>query len=525
MIGGGGISRGLMDGLYRYGMTGFSLILQAGISLYWFWTYPSADEGLHMYNAYRVSLGEWPYLDFFSYITPGTYLIGGGILSLAAGKVVYLRVFMLSLALIEILLMSQVIRVVVGQGGLHALWLAVYVSVTALSATYFSHHNVDHFFFVVMLYIVATRQVSTASYAWLGVLVAADSFVHQAHGFYYFIAVGIYLLTPLSAGQSGRFRYFCAFALPSCILYVLFCWWLVASGSLRTFIDDAIIWVVTIYGKDLAFGIFEDTWFYIGNKTNLVEQGFFLFAKAGVLVGCGTVLCSLFLPKWRKSLQGSQLQIVLLFLAASLGSLQTLHNPAAYFIIFFVAMSVYIVINRPSWILYVLLLCTCVQIIRVASFPMRHAQEYDFTRRPLVRLEQNFLIEGSEVSSLIELVKGLKQNGVQRAVVVGRSPEIYLLTGIKNPTRHDVILPVYLSGAQLAPIVEQVKSEVVIYDRTLQRLERAQDFFDVHHYKAKSGQLAQMAEVELFRQLRLKPLLFETPAFQVYAAGIHLPAL
>lgn len=504
---------------------GVLVALQTVISIYWFWSYPSGDEGLHMYNAYRVSLGEWPYLDFFSYITPGTYLLGGGVLSLAAGKILFLRVFMLSLALIEILLMSQVIKMVVGQGGVHVLWLTVYVSVTALSATYFSHHNVDHFFFVVMLYIVATRQASMASFAWLGVLVAADSFVHQAHGFYYFIAVGMYLLTPLSAGQSNRFRYLCVFTLPSCILYIVFFGWLVVNGSFRTFIDDAIIWVVTIYGKDLAFGMFEDTLFYIRNKTNLVEQGFFLIAKVGVLVGSGIVLCSVVLPEWRKSLQGSRLQLALLLLAASFGSLQTLHNPAAYFIIFFVAMSVYLVTNRPSWILYALLLCTCVQILRVASFPIRHAHEYDFARRPFVKLEQNFLFESSEASSLIELVKGLKRNGVQRAVVVGRSPEIYLLTGVKNPTKYDVILPVYLSGEQLASIAEQVKAEVVIYDRTLQRLEHAQDFFDVHHYKAKSGRLTQMSEVELFRQLRLKPLLFETPAFQVYAAGIHLPAL
>ena len=95
--------------LHRYGILGLFLVLQAVISLYWFWLYPGLDEAVHMYNSYRVSQGELPYRDFFSYITPGTYLLGGGVLSLVSGKIVCLRVLMLGLALGGIVLMDRIL--------------------------------------------------------------------------------------------------------------------------------------------------------------------------------------------------------------------------------------------------------------------------------------------------------------------------------------------------------------------------------------------------------------------------------
>jgi hypothetical protein len=497
------------------------LSLQTIISIYWFWVYPSGDEAVHMYNSYRISQGEWPYVDFFSYLTPGTYLLGGAVLWLTGGKIVYLRVLMMSMALAEIVLMDRVIRSVVNDRRSQILWLTVYVSVTALSASYFSHHNIDHFLFVVLLYVLVAYQKSKTYFAWLGLVVATDSFVHHAHGFYYFVAVSLYLVFLLNERRIAQVRYLGMFVLPILILYIAFVAWLLSKGSLSAFVKDAILWVLNVYGKDLAFGIFEDTLFYLETESNVTEQAFFLVAKIGILMALMVMALSVVVPLRRNLLRENEMLIVMLLLAAGVGSLQTLHNPVAYYVLFFVAMGVYLGSNRPRWIPYALLLCTCIQVIRVVSFPVRHAEEYNSSHRQLVSLGQNYLTNSPEAAALVELSNRLKENGVDKAVVVGRSPEVYLLAGIRNPTRHDVVLPIYLTEEQLKPVEAEVRSGTVIYDRTLEKLQQARDFFDVHHYKKDPRRLEWMAQSGLFQEIRRKPLLFQTSQYEVY--GVEAP--
>ncbi len=493
-----------------------ALVLQTLISWYWLWEIPAGDESIHIYNAYRVAGAQWPYKDFFSYVTPGTYLLGGMALSLFGGKIIVLRVMMLLMALATIILVYKIANKYVKVPHFRSLLIIVYVSVTASSATYFSHHNIDNFLFAVILYIALNANESKRWLLWLGLAVGVDSLVNQVHGFYYFTAVVLYLV--FFSGQDRKIvtQQLLSFVLPIVAVHSVFFGALVLSGSFGAFFSDAILWNLTSYKNNLAFGPFEDNVFFLQNHYNAAEQILLILTKIGIIASTAYLFYRLFVVRDIHSMGRAMSLGGLIVLAFGLGHVQTLHNAVSYYILFFLALYLFMCKESNRWVLYVLVICTSIQVLRVVSFPVRHYQDYVRTQQQLVQIRNSDVRRSPQAESINEIIDVIYSMGIERAIVVGRSPEIYCLAGIDNPTRYDVILPRYLTEAQLEDVVAEIDDNIVIYDRILEKIRQSDDFFDTHHYKKTPSIWKEMQDANLFERMRDKKSIYETARFVIY---------
>lgn len=500
-----------------------ALALQLIISFHFLWYLPSGDEALHIYNAYRVYGGELPYRDFFAYVTPGTYLIGGAILALTGGELISLRITMVALAVLEIIMVRALLARYVPDRLMRAALLIAFVSVTALTTTYFSHHNLDNFLFVLLLYLVMAVRSGPGRFVMIGTVVGMDSLVHQAHGFYFCLAVALYIVFFMIGSLREKGYALATFAAPIAAMYLAFLALLVAGESLSAFFQDAIAWPASNYLNYLAWGIHEDTLFYMRKRVNLPEQALFLVSKSLLLLGMIVIGARLLRRTSRLEQTPATMMGGLVVLALVLGLAQTIHNFLSYFLLFFVLFALYASGFGRKWMLYLLLACLSLQIVRAVTHPARYYEDYVRLQSKLVELGGSWFYRSESVVALTEVIEFAQRAGIERAVVVGRSPEVYFLGGIRNPTRHDFILPVYLTEQQSNPILEVIPRYPVIYDRSLEKISLTQDFFDGHNY-LHGGRLEAMKESALMSSFSGRKMLFENSDYVVYERGATRPA-
>jgi hypothetical protein len=85
--------------------------------------------------------------------------------------------------------------------------------------------------------------------------------------------------------------------------------------------------------------------------------------------------------------------------------------------------------------------------------------------------------------------------------VVGRSPELYFLLGIKNPSRFDVIVPLYLNEKQIEEAIGSMRQNTVIYDKTFENLAKVESFYDFHHYRSGDQLKPEIINSPIFKQM------------------------
>lgn len=483
--------------------------LYLAVSFHFWWFLPAGDEAIHLYNAWRLRAGEWPFRDTFAYVTPGTYLAGAGVLALAGDSIPVLRAVTGALGLAAIVLVDRMLR----QSGVvplqRGLVLLAFVAATALTATIFSHHNVDNFLFVALL-ALARDDADRRRWFALGTVVALDAFVHQSHGAYFFIACAAVLVTRRDLAWRERALRLAGFALPSALLFGAFGLWLLDAGALQHFADDAVTWPARTYRRELAFGPFEDNVHAVRHRVQLLEQVPLVTAKLIILGGVAWLAWRL----WRDGNTPHRLRGWIV-VAATLGHLQTLHNGAAYYALACLALWPVLALRSRLWTI-LLIACCSLQIVRVTTHPLRYPADYLQLTTRLHGIGTQRFYDEPRLRDLDALMVELRRRGIDRAIVVGRSPELYFLGNIRNPARHDVLIPIYLDEARISGVLPLLDRHPVIDDGTRERLRGNTDFFDDHHY-IRDGRLARFEGSALYAALAGRETLWTGGGFTLLA--------
>jgi hypothetical protein len=478
------------------------LAVQLFVAVYWVWLPPAGDEAIHIYNATRVASGQFPYVDFFSYLTPLTYLLGGTMVWLTDAPVLTLRVAMSALSLCSFFLFYKFLKTQLKPQDEPSLWLFLtsYVAATVLTSSYFSHHNLDNALFVtILLYAVSFTHHPKYIYG-LGTLIGGASLVHQAHGFSYFIATTIYIGVFSSPLAKERLLSMARFLTPLVVTYAVFALVLYRLDSLGQFIDGAILWNLDTYSKKLAFSPFEDTLYDLRRNPG-IEQYLFLATKTAIFLAIAALAVAIAKGDTRASL-GGKLLLALLIIFFIVSRTNTLANFSAYYVIVFAFLGLYIILPKGNWIPILLSMLLLVQMVRVFSFPVRYHASLFYGIANLQPVGSSQFFPGADTNRLLSIAKTVQHLDLKEAVVIGRSPEVYFLFGIRNPSRYDVAIPLYLDERQVKEVIASMRSTTVIYDKTFDHLSKATDFFDFHHYRSGENLKPEIENSTLLQQMR-----------------------
>lgn len=350
--------------------------MQFFIAVYWMWIPPAGDEAIHIYNATRVASGEFPYVNFFSYLTPLTYLLGGVVVFMTEDAVLVLRVAMSALSFLAFFLFYKLLKTQFKPQERFALslFLISYVAATVLTSTYFSHHNIDNTLFVAILFYAFFFKSNSKCIYGLSALIGIASLVHQAHGFAYFIGVVIYISLFLSKPLKARLLCLVKFLIPLVIIYSIFALFLYRADSIDQFINGSILWNLEVYAKKLAFSPFEDTVYYL-KKGFSVEQYFFFATKTAIFISLTLLVLAISKSETRMYLR-QNLLLVILIIAFIVSRTNTLANTSAYYVAVFALLGLCITFPKRSCIPILLVALLFVQIIRVFSFPLRYHEAF-----------------------------------------------------------------------------------------------------------------------------------------------------
>lgn len=245
-----------------------------------------------------------------------------------------------------------------------------------------------------------------------------------------------------------------------------------------------------------------------------IEQYFFLFTKAAIFAS-GIVLLSAVIRKQDRNLLRDNLFPVILIIMFMISRMNTLGNFSAYFVLVFAFVGLHLVSPRRKWLAVLLCMLLFVQITRVASFPARHMAEFTTGLANLKSVGVGLFYGGAETDRLLSVAETVKRYQIKEAVVIGRSPEIYFLFGLQNPSRYDVAIPLYLNKEQVQDVIEVMRQTTVIYDRTFEKLSQTSDFYDVHHYRSGDGLKPEISNSPLLRQMDSMQKIYSDPYVEI----------
>ncbi len=427
-------------------------------------TFPPLDEGMHLYNALRISRGELIYQDFYSYLTPLTYYIGAALNYIIKDDFLIPRVLNLITTLLSVPLFIQYSKSFDAHNHEELLLTLLYLACILPASLVFSHHSIANFLFLVLL-VICTRTdqliINEADYQILkpvtvGVVVTLIAMTHQSHGFYVFLGLAIFLII------KKKWLFFKIYTLTVVCIFLAFFISLYLSDRLNNFYYGAIYWNIEVYRKYLSYSPISEQLYLFKTlpliSVTLLESILVFFLKL-LLLG---LLIFIFIK--RKGISDVILISTVLIVSYFLGNVQTANSISSYQILGVSIPILWWLLSKKRIFYMIILTLMCVQLARVTTYPYRIALKYH--QNGICHINGLSLICSSEVRSLIELQKYIVQNNIPIAAVIGRSPSLYGFLDIKNYTMHDLIYPIFTEADKLDTILISLGDKYVITDFT-----------------------------------------------------------
>jgi hypothetical protein len=444
----------------QYAITGaFVIVIFYAFSF----TYPPIDEGMHLYNALRIVRGEKIYGDFYSYLTPLTYYLGA-IFYTFDNNFLSARVLNLVLTLVSIPIFINYAKNlnITGKNILYVTLL--YLACILPAGFVFSHHSLSNFLFLLLLFI-CTREgyFDEKKSEWLisnsillGAVVSSIALTHQAHGFYVFIGMIVYLLL------WRKWWFTIIYISTVSVVFLFFFSVLYLTDRFDNFFYGAIYWNIEVYSKYLSYNPYSEQYYIIKTlpifSLSILESLLVSFSKLGIFIFFSYIFYN------RNLVAEKSFVAAILIVFYFFGNIQTA-NSISFYQIIGVSIPILIQIIKFKRILYVgILILLSVQILRTSTYPFR--QFFKFNEYGLCKVERIELICSSDVKSMIELNDYIKSNKIIISTVIGRSPALYGFLDIVNVTMHDLIYPVFTEDVKLETILTKVNGKYVITDFT-----------------------------------------------------------
>lgn len=499
------------------------------------WSWPGTDEANYLLQSWRMAQGEWPYRDFFEFVTPGGQWVGSLWYQVWGHySTVGMRLVVVSGWLVQMALVWQMARVHLPR---LAVWLLVgFLWVSDLRYPIHQHHFWSGLAAVVSVYAVwrylACRYAGQGGRIWLmvsGVATAWAFWCTQSLG----ILLGLALLafsalhcilhereeTNSTFGQLSNVQVWhrwcrswgTGWAVPGMLTHALVVGVGCGLGLMLPFWRDSGLWLwsgayaqTTIWGYFSTFHAeFAETLRPLADGVPMPWLLLFLFRipiavhvfLIGLLPVIGLVGAGLQLPGrfMYRLLQREDESLLLFFMTALAMMLSTfsystsmhiVSNGAIAFLLGAWVVSAWAA-RRPRWralfslvlpvgLVLVLLGGVVGSVMMLALAPRMPA--WPGTGEALL-----YTTADTSPQSVVSVVSHLHDARRQeRAVLVfSQSPALYLASQARNATRYTLILPKYTTPAQQAEVLADVQRHRPLYvvdDQSWRRLSRDHRF-------------------------------------------------
>ncbi len=467
---------------------------------------PQADENLIVYELWRTSQGSIPYRDFFDFIWPGTYYLGLLIVKLFGGlSLVALRSSVLLLLALQGAVVYRIARAYMPWRWVVFLMGFFWITHFPVSVQ-FQHHILSSSFAMVATlfmwrYVRPEFKNNKKDLILSGLFTSITAIFLQTIGFLIFGAWVLFLFfyeskkvksSALEVTKYGVLNFVLPFLMPIGVMLTYF----YSQGALSDFIYSTFTWVlhggysatnsiffleelfILVVGfNDVAFHKFEDH-LRLGIDLLLI-----ILPALGISWGLTQVVKSVMAFKEKTEISAHTWEYVFLTVTAVAMLLATLSYPSIFHIKCngWVAFIMGVGVAYPFIKKYPRLETTLLTIFftyLASYFLMYFYTSVVMRERPMVlshgTVEQHLYTSVSESDELIEakntIVKIVTDNTRpdEPFFVFTASPEFYLLTDRRNPTRFQLMMTLLDTPEQLKEIardIKKAKPKFILYDR------------------------------------------------------------
>lgn len=435
----------------------------------------SLDEGVFVYEAARILDGDVPYRDFFEMVTPGAWYLLALLYRMFGVDMATARGLMAAVQGFIVLAVFTACRRLGVRAGLSAGAAVFHMAAGYPTLTYASPHWISTLVTLAALHVAIgyRRAVARRVSFVLGMLGGCAIGVQQQKGVWLLVGLACFVaLREAMEGGDGRARrglshigvlvFGAALVLAPGTLYLL-----VAAGP-RPLFQSLVLFPLTGY-RSFHTGM---TW-GISNPLLPTYQPFPLFMKWQPLV-LPLVAARAWLGR-RRGEADAAARAVLLLVFCVFSVLGILYNPG-YTHLAMVAPLFWIAaaeltewtlrcavsrrVARPlGWLLSCVVLVVSLRQIR---------ESYEVRRRMYtVRADTAFgaidFMNRSEVAQLEALTELMRGAGNEDLFIYPHHAAAYLITGTRNPTRFQLLLPRYNTPEQVAEVIDALEAKQVPY--------------------------------------------------------------
>lgn len=450
-----------------------------------------ADEGIIVTGAERILRGEIPYRDFFSELGPASFYLQALIFELSAVSLTAVRfpAWLLGGAISGLLyFLARRIMPATGAG----LATSIFVLICYPVAYNLSHHWWGNLFLILTILCLAprTQPVPLAEphrnrirLLMAGALAAATLLAMQPKGVWAILASVVYLLLESRMGSQGgkeaRSRHglkqACWFLIGATAVLGCISGYFALQGALGAWIEDNFIFLFTgyqPYHEVPQASAFQSLWGAARLTSsnwavhlNLHLVAFFFFFVMAPVIALGGTAWQLYSARRQPKAEASILMLLLLESAGAF--LSECHAPEVYHAVWGAPPMLGLLVYQwgrgaemPNWLGRVAKASALLAVALLATAGARKAIRTLRVDAPVeTRRGVVYVLRRSEAQDMQNII-----NTIQERVPAGSETffypylaELYFLTGTRNPTRFDVLLPDFHSPAHIEEAITQIR--------------------------------------------------------------------
>lgn len=458
----------------------FLLIISFTYYLYLQRLHPlTGEEFMLLLQGERVLNGDLPYKDFFQFLTPGSIYLSALLFKIFGVKLSVIKIF-IPLAGCTIVLLTYLLSARIIRSRLIGILPAIFVLYYSIPfAPLFYHHwNAELPLLLAILFGLRALSTSNLLYIFLYGLTSGIAFLFLQHkGILIFLASIAFLIIDSIKNKDKMLKPAFITSIGFFIPLFSYILYLYLNGAHKEFLYDCFLWVKDNYAPFNSlpeFLYFEKRTFQYYLTTSALLPA---IIKTRNLFFVGYLPLFVFLAGIIDLIRNFKREILFLYLTSLFLFLSVLSRPDFINILY---------ISQP---LFVLLIYYLYEFLKTECRPkrfigiflvtllilnalygllssVREASHYKYplytTRGVIYFKSVEDAKDYSEVLNYIE--SNLKSNKV---FILNFSTFFYFLSGLRNYTSYDVILPGYHTDEQLADLIEQLrvkKIEYILYD-------------------------------------------------------------
>jgi len=455
------------------------------------------DEGIALYGAKRILMGQTLYKDFFDIVTPGTDYLLAIIFKLFGTTLKSARITMITANALNVaMLMLISSKLIKEKIAIIPPVLLMLIYITDKDDMAVSHHQFVITAMILTLLLLVKLNYEK-SYKWI--IPGVSSFLVfiflQSTGLtIYGLLCLLFFFRYVSKKNNKRhilngFFYFSTgFMLPLMLVFMLF----FISGGLKEFVYDVFIWPWGHY-KIVNNGSFFYYMFQLSEIHHYYFESLLLFFENIAIYFPALLLILSFIYVCKAYYQKEALQPSLIFLLLILISMfiSELVNPAiwrfaVYYPIFLVLIFVILKQRIKDLVYKIFRIIGIVYItggiIFIGLFCGKELSYYNTVGSHSIDMETSagqvlvpVNVPKQFMTGMLPLFKAFNSGFPENSFIIFWSPYIYFLTGTNNPTMLNTYVPLYNTKAQVSKVIrqlQQTKPEIVIIDGYLSELKK-----------------------------------------------------